>query len=108
MFLWWGGVGWLPTHYQVKLQLQLRLSWAVTIFPTLSMGVQHVLGNHTRLEILLTCKHKVLTGAVSRPFKIFWDKKYLRMVGDAGIQMPLYKRYVDDSNLVGKVPPAQN
>jgi hypothetical protein len=25
----WGGV-WLPTHYQVKLQLQLRLSWAVT------------------------------------------------------------------------------
>ena len=27
-----GGVGgWLPTHYQVKLQLQLRLSWAVTI-----------------------------------------------------------------------------
>jgi hypothetical protein len=24
-------VGWLPTHYQVKLQLQLRLSWAVTI-----------------------------------------------------------------------------
>jgi hypothetical protein len=22
---------WLPTHYQVKLQLQLRLSWAVTI-----------------------------------------------------------------------------
>ena len=25
-----GGVGWLPTHYQVKLQLKLRLSWAVT------------------------------------------------------------------------------
>ena len=23
-------VGWAPTHYQVKLQLQLRLSWAVT------------------------------------------------------------------------------
>jgi hypothetical protein len=27
-----GGVEWwLPTHYKVKLQLQLRLSWAVTI-----------------------------------------------------------------------------
>ena len=27
-----GGVvgGWLPTHYQVKLQLMFRLSWAVT------------------------------------------------------------------------------
>jgi hypothetical protein len=24
-------VGWLPTHYQVKLRLMLRLSWAVTI-----------------------------------------------------------------------------
>jgi hypothetical protein len=23
--------GWVPTHYQVKLQLQMRLSWAVTI-----------------------------------------------------------------------------
>ena len=26
----WGG--WLPSHYQVKLQLMLRLSWAVTTF----------------------------------------------------------------------------
>ena len=28
---WWGGGGWLPTHYQVKLQLMLMLSWAVNI-----------------------------------------------------------------------------
>jgi hypothetical protein len=33
------------------------------------------------------------------------DKEYLRMVREAGIHMPLYKRYVDDSNQVGKVPP---
>ena len=26
-----GWVGWLPTHFKVPLQLQLRLSWAVTI-----------------------------------------------------------------------------
>jgi hypothetical protein len=26
----WVG-GWVPTHYKVKLQLMLRLSWAVTI-----------------------------------------------------------------------------
>ena len=25
--------GWVPTHYQVKHQLQLRLSWAVTKIP---------------------------------------------------------------------------
>jgi hypothetical protein len=30
---WWGGGGWLPTHYQVKLQLMLRLSWSVTSRP---------------------------------------------------------------------------
>ena len=30
---WGGGVGWwLPTHFKVSLQLQLRLSWAVTIW----------------------------------------------------------------------------
>jgi hypothetical protein len=23
--------GWVPTHYKVKLQVMLRLSWAVTI-----------------------------------------------------------------------------
>ena len=27
-----GGGGWVPTHFQVSLQLQLRLSWAVTIW----------------------------------------------------------------------------
>ena len=25
------GGGWVPTHFKVSLQLQLRLSWAVTI-----------------------------------------------------------------------------
>ena len=28
--VWWVVGGWVPTHYQVKLQLMLRLSWAVT------------------------------------------------------------------------------
>ena len=27
----WGGRWWVPTHYQFKLKLMLRLSWAVTI-----------------------------------------------------------------------------
>jgi hypothetical protein len=29
--VWGGVVGWIPTQYLVKLQLQLRLSWAVTL-----------------------------------------------------------------------------
>ena len=34
---WWGG--WLPTHFKVKHQLQLRLSWAVTIIELLEIAV---------------------------------------------------------------------
>ena len=33
-----------------------------------------------------------------------WDKRYRKRVKEAGVQMPLYKRYVDDSNQVGRVP----
>ena len=53
------------------------------------------------LKILFAYKRK---GAVSRPFMMAWDKMYLKMVRQAGILMPLYKRYVDDSNQVGMVP----
>ena len=41
-----GGGGWVPTHFQVSLQLQLRLSWAVTIvvkFCSLSFTARHFL-----------------------------------------------------------------
>ena len=46
-----------------------------------------------------------LTGVVSRPFMMFWDKKYLKMVVESGMAMLLYKRYIDDSNQAAKVPP---
>ena len=39
-----------------------------------------------------------LTGGVSRPFMMKWDKIYQEKVKQAGILMPLYTRYVDDSN----------
>ena len=47
-----------------------------------------------------------LTGAVSRPFMKRWDKLYLDKVKNAGINIVLYKRYVDDSNQIAVVPPA--
>ena len=37
---------------------------------------------------------------------ISWDKKYLKMVRNAGIMMRLYMRYIDDSNQVAETPPA--
>ena len=46
-----------------------------------------------------------LTGAVSRPFMMKWDKLYLDKVKKAGMEMVLYERYVDDSNQVAVVPP---
>ena len=43
-----------------------------------------------------------LTGAVHRPFMRMWDRRYLKAVSNAGYQMLMYKRYVDDSNQVVK------
>ena len=45
-----------------------------------------------------------LTGAVSRPFMARWDRLYLERVEQAGTDMMLYKRYVDDSNQIGEIP----
>ena len=48
-----------------------------------------------------------LTGAFSRPFMMFWDKRYLKMVDESGLTMLLYKIYIDDSNQAAKVPPVE-
>ena len=37
-----GGGGWVPTHYKVKLQLILRLSWAVTILLCYNDIIQYI------------------------------------------------------------------
>ena len=78
---------------------------------TISIGVQQVLASHTYKVgdtiYLQTQGGPIgleLTGAVCRPFMMSWDKRYLKRVKEAGVQMPLYKRYVDDSNQVGRVP----
>ena len=46
-----------------------------------------------------------LTGAVSRPFMARYDRMYLERVKQAGLDMELYERYVDDSNQICEVPP---
>ena len=46
-----------------------------------------------------------LTGAVARPFMLRWDHLYKASVRKAGLVMPVYERYVDDSNQVAVVPP---
>ena len=34
-----------------------------------------------------------------------WDRQYLKMLKEAGISMIAYKRYIDDSNQLARVPP---
>ena len=46
-----------------------------------------------------------LTGAVMRPFMERWDNMYAKTVEEAGMEMLLYERYVDDSNQVVVSPP---
>ena len=76
-----------------------------------SFGVKTVLSNHTYtvgdVKYLQTAGGPIgleLTGAVSRPFMMRWDKMYLDRVRRAGIVMQMYERYIDDSNQVAVVP----
>ena len=46
-----------------------------------------------------------LSGAVSRPFMMYQDSMYLDKVEKAGMNMMMYKRYIDESNQVAVVPP---
>ena len=79
----------------------------------ISTGVWQILSNHTYIvgdQCYLQAEGGPigleLTGAVSRPFMMMWDKSYLKMLKQAGLFMRLYERYVDDSNQVAEVPPA--
>jgi hypothetical protein len=46
-----------------------------------------------------------MTTAVSRLYMMSWDEEYQNLVQETGIEMQLYKRYVDDSNQYAEIPP---
>ena len=78
---------------------------------TLAIGIQACMESHVYKVGDQTYLQKEggpigleLTGAVSRAFMWRWDRMYLERVREAGIKMPLYERYVDDSNQVAVVP----
>ena len=78
----------------------------------ISAGVRMVMANHT-YKVGDTIYHQSaggaigseLTGSVSRPFMIRWDRMYLEKVRKAGIVIKMYERYIDDSNQLAIVPP---
>ena len=97
---------WLPARKPGVRQQKRMLALAVCF------GVKTVLSNHTYrmgdLTYLQASGGPIgleLTGAVARPFMMCWDKRYLEQVRKAGIDMELYKRYIDDSNQLAVVPP---
>ena len=74
---------------------------------TLSVGVEAVMMNHTYTladEIYIQsegCPIGLdLSQAVARVVMMKFDKLYLKKVGEEGIIMHLYSRYIDDSNQV--------
>ena len=94
-------VGRKPGTIQKKKMLALAVSVGVH---TVMSGHTYMVGDVCYLQKEGGAIGLELTGAVSRPFMQKWDRQYLEKVRTAGITMPLYKRYIDDSNQVAKVP----
>ena len=46
-----------------------------------------------------------LTGEIAAILMMWWDRELLRRVEQLGLEVMMYKRYVDDINLTVKVPP---
>ena len=97
---------WLPARRPGVRQQRRMLALAI------SFGVGMVLSNHT-YKLGDQMYHQAqggpigleLTGAVSRPVMMRWDRIYLKKVRKAGLKMKIYKRYADDSNQMAVVPP---
>ena len=96
---------WLPARRPGVRQKRKMLALAI------SYGVHTTISCHT-YKVGDSIYHQQaggsigleLTGAVSRPFMLRWDKLYKDKVEKAGIDIRLYERYVDDSNQVVTVP----
>ena len=97
---------WLPTRRpgvrQQKRMLALAVSYGVLTamshhtYKVADEIYQQMSGGSIGLE---------LTRAAARPFMLRWDHLYKTSVRTAGLEMPMYERYVDDSNQVAIVPP---
>jgi hypothetical protein len=41
-----------------------------------------------------------VTQALARLYMLWWDKQFLKLAKDAGAELAMYKRYVDDTNII--------
>ena len=91
-----------PGHRQKKKMLALAVAEGVRVCMASHV---YTIGDKLFLQLEGGPIGLELTGAVSRPFMLRWDRLYLERVEEAGMKMMLYKRYVDDSNQTAVVPP---
>ena len=96
---------WLPARRPGVRQKKNMLALAI------SYGVYTALSSHTYcvgdVQFLQMSGGPIgleLTGGVSQAYMLRWDKLYLKKVKRVGIDMPMYERYIDDSNQSAGVP----
>ena len=75
----------------------------------ITIGVEHVMSNHIYVfngEIRMQSKGGpiglALTGDVAQVFMAWWDEEIIRRLEEKGLCVVLYKRYVDDINIITK------
>ena len=77
---------------------------------TLRLEVKYIMENHT--WIYETTRKQArggpigleLTGEIAAILMMWWDRELLKRTRRLGLEVILYKRYVDDINLVVKLP----
>ena len=95
---WWISMD-EPEEWQIKKMIGLVVASAVEV--CMSSHV-YIVGDVIYLQADGGPIGLELTGALSRPFMMRWDRLYLKAVHDAGIRMLIYERFVDDSNQVAE------
>ena len=96
---------WLPSAPPNELQQRKLLGLVMTI------AVDVIMSNHTFMlgdDVFLQTDGGPIglefAGAIARVVMMWWDHLYLEKVNSEGIYLPLYERYVDDSNQAVYVP----
>ena len=81
----------------------------------LKIAIEFIMKNHIYTFKNITKKQSKggpigleLTGELAAVFMMWWDKELLKRVQNLGIEVLLYKRYVDDINMVIKLPKERN
>ena len=90
---------WLPSKTPSEDQKRILLGLVMAI------GIDTIMSNHTFMlgdDVFLQSEGGPIgleaTGAIARAVMMWYDELYLEKVETEGYKLPLYERYIDDSN----------